>query len=64
MALGPRRPPRTQFFQYFVNVDDRDVERFLLQLTFLRPMYLHVEEVMDRHREAPERSPRPIGAGP
>jgi tyrosyl-tRNA synthetase len=41
------------FFQYFMNVDDRDVERFLLQLT-LMPVS-EVAEVMARHAQAPER---------
>ena len=40
------------FYQYFINVDDRDVERFLLQLTLL-PVDA-VREVMSRHRERPE----------
>ena len=52
--LDPPSAPRpTQFYQYFVNVDDRDVERFLLQLTLL-PV-AEVAEVMARHAEAPER---------
>ena len=41
-----------QFFQYWVNVDDRDVERFLLQLTLL-----DVDEVRDlvaAHDDAPQ----------
>jgi tyrosyl-tRNA synthetase len=41
------------FFQYFVNADDRDVERFLLQLTLL-PVD-EVRSVVDEHRQAPER---------
>jgi tyrosyl-tRNA synthetase len=40
-------------FQYFVNADDRDVERFLLQLTLL-PVD-EVRSVVDEHRQAPER---------
>jgi tyrosyl-tRNA synthetase len=40
------------FFQYFMNVDDRDVERFLLQLT-LMPV-AEVAEVMALHARAPE----------
>ena len=41
-----------QFFQYWVNVDDRDVERFLLQLTLLP-----VDEIRDLvavHADAPQ----------
>lgn len=41
-----------QFFQYWMNVDDRDVERFLLQLTLLE-----VDEVRDLvavHTDAPQ----------
>ena len=41
------------FYQYFVNVDDRDVERFLLQLTLL-PV-AEVGELMAAHVAAPER---------
>ncbi len=33
--LSPERTTPYAFYQYFVNVDDRDVERFLLQLTLL-----------------------------
>jgi tyrosyl-tRNA synthetase len=51
--LDPQKTSPYQFRQYWVQVPDDDVERFLLQLT-LRP----VEEIADlvaRHREAPER---------
>ena len=51
--LSPERTTPYAFFQYFVNVDDRDVERFLLQLTLL-PV-AEVAEVMARHIAAPER---------
>jgi tyrosyl-tRNA synthetase len=50
--LDPSRTSPYAFHQYFVNVDDRDVERFLLQLTFLA-----VDEVADvvaAHRGRPE----------
>ncbi len=50
--LSPERTTPYAFFQYFVNVDDRDVERFLLQLTLL-PV-AEVAEVMQGHAEAPE----------
>ncbi len=51
--LSAERTTPYAFYQYFVNVDDRDVERFLLQLTLL-PV-AEVAEVMVRHAEAPER---------
>jgi tyrosyl-tRNA synthetase len=51
--LSPERTTPYAFFQYFVNVDDRDVERFLLQLTLLTVD--EVAEVVARHAEAPER---------
>ena len=42
-----------ELHQYFVNADDRDVERFLLQLT-LMPV-TDIAEVMGEHAAAPER---------
>ena len=33
--LSPERTTPYAFFQYFMNVDDRDVERFLLQMTLV-----------------------------
>jgi tyrosyl-tRNA synthetase len=51
--LSAERTTPYAFYQYFVNVDDRDVERFLLQLTLL-PVS-EVAEVMARKAEAPER---------
>ncbi len=50
--LSSERTTPYAFFQYFVNVDDRDVERFLLQLTLL-PV-AEVAEIMQGHTEAPE----------
>jgi tyrosyl-tRNA synthetase len=41
-----------QFFQYWMNVDDRDVERFLLQLTLLGTD--EVRDVMAIHTAAPQ----------
>ena len=41
-----------EFHQYFLRTDDRDVERFLLQLTLLRVD--RVAEIMADHAEAPE----------
>jgi len=51
--LSSERTTPYAFFQYFVNVDDRDVQRFLLQLTLL-PV-AEIAGVMARHADAPER---------
>jgi tyrosyl-tRNA synthetase len=51
--LAPERTSPYAFYQYFVNVDDRDVERFLLQLTLL-PLD-RIAEVVAAHGAAPER---------
>ena len=51
--LSPELTSPYAFFQHWINVDDRDVERFLLQLTLVP-----VEEalaVAAEHAEAPER---------
>jgi tyrosyl-tRNA synthetase len=51
--LSSERTSPYRFFQYWMQVDDRDVERFLLQLTLLP-----VDEAMAiaaAHAEAPER---------
>jgi tyrosyl-tRNA synthetase len=50
--LGAERTSPYELYQYFVNVDDRDVERFLLQLTLL-PV-AEVREIMAGHASAPE----------
>jgi tyrosyl-tRNA synthetase len=51
--LDPTRTSPYEFYQYFLQVDDRDAERFLLQLT-LEPVG-EIREVMATHRGAPER---------
>jgi len=51
--LSPTRTTPYAFYQYFVNVDDRDVERFLLQLTLL-PV-ADIAELMAAHGATPER---------
>ena len=51
--LGAHRLSPYRFYQYWINVDDLDIERFLLQLTLL-PVG-EVREVLDGHRRAPER---------
>jgi tyrosyl-tRNA synthetase len=49
--LSPERTTPYAFFQYFVNVDDRDVERFLLQMTLL-PL-ADIAAVMAEHNTDP-----------
>jgi tyrosyl-tRNA synthetase len=51
--LGAHRTSPYEFFQYWIQTDDRDVEKFLLQLTLL-PV-AEVAEAMAAHAEAPER---------
>jgi tyrosyl-tRNA synthetase len=51
--LGEHRTTPYEFFQYWIQTDDRDVERFLLQLTLL-PV-ADVTEAVRAHRDAPER---------
>lgn len=50
--LDPAKTLPYEFHQYFLRTDDRDVERFLLQLT-LMPVD-QVAEVMAKHAQAPE----------
>lgn len=51
--LSAERTTPYAFFQYFVNVDDRDVERFLLQLTLLGVD--EIASVMSEHVADPGR---------
>ena len=51
--LSAERTTPYAFYQYFVNTDDRDVERFLLQLTLL-PVE-QIAAIMEEHSAAPER---------
>jgi tyrosyl-tRNA synthetase len=51
--LDPAKTLPYEFHQYFLRTDDRDVERFLLQLTLL-PV-ARVAEVMADHVSAPDR---------
>ena len=56
--LSAERTTPYAFFQYFVNVDDRDVERFLLQLTLLgvdEIASVMAEHVADPGRRAAQR---------
>ncbi len=50
--LDPERTLPYEFHQYFLRVDDRDVERTLLQLTLL-PV-VRIGEIMEAHSAAPE----------
>ena len=50
--LSAERTTPYAFYQYFVNTDDRDVERFLLQLTLL-PLE-RISSIMEDHAAAPE----------
>jgi tyrosyl-tRNA synthetase len=49
--LSAERTSPYAFYQYWINVDDRDAERFLLQLTLLPVATVH--EIMAGHAEAP-----------
>jgi len=51
--LSAERTTPYAFYQYFVNTDDRDVERFLLQLTLL-PLD-RITSILERHSTAPEK---------
>lgn len=51
--LGAHRTSPYQFFQYWMNVPDADVRRFLLQLTLLPVADCHA--IADAHDAAPER---------
>lgn len=49
--LDPNMTSSYQFHQYWLNVDDKDVERFLKQLTLL-PL-TEIAEIVDRHEVEP-----------
>ena len=51
--LGAHRTSPYRFYQYWIQSDDRDVERFLLQLTML-PV-AEVRAVIDAHNVAPDK---------
>jgi tyrosyl-tRNA synthetase len=51
--LSAERTSPYAFYQYWINVDDRDAERFLLQLTLLAVPTVH--EIMAAHAEVPHR---------
>jgi tyrosyl-tRNA synthetase len=51
--LSPTRTSPYAFYQYWMNVDDRDVGRFLLQLTLMAVP--EARAVADAHAESPDR---------
>ncbi|MEO8695192.1 MAG: tyrosine--tRNA ligase [Acidimicrobiales bacterium] len=51
--LGAHRLSPYRFYQYWINVDDLDIERFLLQLTLL-PVE-SIRDIVAAHSAAPER---------
>ena len=51
--LDPRRTSPYRFYQYLLNTDDRDVERFLHLFTFV-PCE-RIKETVDAHRASPEK---------
>jgi tyrosyl-tRNA synthetase len=51
--LGAHRTSPYRFYQYWIQSDDRDVEKFLLQLTMLS--VAEVRAVIDAHMGAPDR---------
>ena len=50
--LDPKRTLPYELHQYLINVDDRDVERLLLQLTLVSVS--EISELMTEHRKSPE----------
>jgi tyrosyl-tRNA synthetase len=50
--LDPARTSPYELYQYFVNVDDQDARRFLLQLTLTE--VTEVDDIMATHARAPE----------
>jgi tyrosyl-tRNA synthetase len=51
--LDADRTSPYEFYQFWINTDDRDVERYLKYFTFLA--LDDIEELCDEHREHPER---------
>ncbi len=51
--LDPEKTSPYAFYQFWINQDDRDVERLLLSFSFRSPD--EIAEVMQAHRVAPER---------
>ncbi|MFP4481377.1 MAG: tyrosine--tRNA ligase [Thermovirgaceae bacterium] len=51
--LSPERTSPYKFYQFWINADDRDVERFLKIFTFL-PLS-DIASLVERHRENPSR---------
>jgi tyrosyl-tRNA synthetase len=53
--LDPGRTSPYHFYQFWLNTDDRDVQRYLRLFTFLRPE--RIEAAMEEHRQDPGRRP-------
>ena len=51
--LDPERTSPYHFYQFWLNTDDRDVERYLNLFTFLRPE--QIAETLEEHRADPGR---------
>ena len=50
--LDPKRTLPYELYQYLINVDDRDVEKLLLQLTLVSVS--DISELLQDHRKSPE----------
>jgi tyrosyl-tRNA synthetase len=50
--LDPKRTSEKDFFQFWIRVDDRDVERYLKFFTFLTEP--QIAEIVQKHSKAPE----------
>ncbi len=50
--LSPKLTTPFEFYQYFLNSDDRDVERYLRRLTFLEQR--EIEDITSEHDRAPQ----------
>ncbi len=50
--LDPNKTSDYEFYQFWVQTDDRDVERYLKLFTFLS--IVQIKEIFDRHRAHPE----------
>ena len=58
--LDPARTSPYQFYQFWVNTDDRDVERYLKLFTFLR--LDRIEATLAEHAARPRKAGRPEAA--
>ena len=51
--LDPEKTSPYEFYQYWINTDDRDVERYLLMFSF-KPLN-KIKAIVEEHQTAPER---------